>query len=38
MSLSPPEAVADPAHGEGGDHATNGKHRHRQGPVHGEDV
>lgn len=37
-SLSPPEAVADPAHGEGGDHATDGEHGHGQGPVHGEDV
>lgn len=37
-SLSPPEPVADPAHGEGGDHAADGEHGHGQGPVHGEDV
>lgn len=37
-SLSPAEPVADPAHGEGGDHATDGEHGHGQGPVHGEDV
>lgn len=37
-SLSPSEPVADPAHSEGGNHAADGKHGHRQGPVHGEDV
>lgn len=37
-SLSPPEPVADPAHGEGGDHAPDGEHGHGQGPVHGQDV
>lgn len=37
-SLSPPEPITDPAHGEGGDHATDGEHGHGQGPVHGEDV
>lgn len=36
--LSPPQPVADPPHGEGGDHTTDGEHRDREGPVHGEDV
>lgn len=36
--LSPPQLVADPPHGEGGDHTTDGKHGDGEGPVHGEDV
>jgi len=36
--LSPPQPVADPPHGEGGDHAADGKHGDGEGPVHGEDV
>lgn len=35
---SPPQPVADPAHSEGGDHATDGEHGDGEGPVHGEDV
>lgn len=36
--FSPPQPVADPAHGEGGDHAADGEHGHGEGPEHGEDV
>lgn len=36
--LSPPQLVADPPHGEGGDHAADGEHGDGEGPVHGEDV
>lgn len=36
--LSPPQPVADPPHGEGGDHAADGEHGDGEGPVHGEDV
>lgn len=35
--LSPPQPVANPPHGEGGDHATDGEHGDGEGPVHGED-